>query len=72
MEKICQLLIQNRKVMMHMKYNCIIVNVNDEEVTVKLIGGDLKILCKKDGTMIKTGPAEFIYDGILSDDVLSK
>lgn len=44
----------------------------DEEVTVKLIGGDLKIICKKDGTMIKTGPAEFIYDGILSDDVLSK
>ena len=40
------------------------------EITVKVLGGDLKIICKRDGTVIKTGPAEFIFDGCLADSVI--
>lgn len=43
----------------------------DSEVTVKLRGGDLTITCQKDGTVIKKGPAAFLFDGILSDDAYS-
>lgn len=42
----------------------------DEEITVELTGGELTVLCRADGTVIKKGPAEFIYDGVLSDDLL--
>lgn len=37
----------------------------DEEVTVKLLGGDLKIKYLSDGTVNMTGPAEFVYEGRL-------
>lgn len=42
----------------------------DTEITVKVLGGALKIICKRDGTVIKTGPAEFIFDGCLADSVI--
>lgn len=37
----------------------------DEEITVKLLGGDLKIKYLSDGTVNMTGPAEFVYEGRL-------
>lgn len=42
----------------------------DSEVTVKLRGGDLTITCQKDGTVIKKGAAEFVYDGVLVDEAI--
>ena len=36
----------------------------DEDVTVKLIGGDLVIKYLSDGTVIMKGPAEKVYDGV--------
>ena len=36
----------------------------DTEVTVKLIGGDLKIMYCSDGTVFMTGSAEKVYDGV--------
>lgn len=36
---------------------------NDEEITVHLRGGDLKITWKSDGAVIMKGPAAFICDG---------
>ena len=35
----------------------------DSLVTVKLLGGDLKIMYKTDGTVMMTGPAEFVFEG---------
>ncbi len=35
----------------------------DSLVTVKLLGGDLKIVYKSDGTVNMTGPAEFVFEG---------
>lgn len=35
----------------------------DEEVTVKLIGGDLKIKYLSNGLVYMTGPAEFVFEG---------
>lgn len=40
----------------------------DEEVTVHLRGGDLKITYLSDGRVIKKGPASFVCDGILSEN----
>ena len=40
----------------------------DEEVTVKLRGGELKITYNSDGTVTKKGPAAFICDGVLYCD----
>ncbi|MBR3629281.1 MAG: diaminopimelate epimerase [Oscillospiraceae bacterium] len=35
----------------------------DEPITVKLRGGDLTIVWKKDGTVMMTGPATHVFDG---------
>ena len=35
----------------------------DEEVTVKLLGGDLKIKYLSNGLVYMTGPAEFVFEG---------
>ena len=35
----------------------------DEEITVKLLGGDLKIKYANDGLVYMTGPAEFVFEG---------
>jgi diaminopimelate epimerase len=35
----------------------------DEEITVKLLGGDLKIKYLSDGLVYMTGPAEFVFEG---------
>ena len=37
----------------------------DTEITVKLLGGDLKIVVKSDKTVFMTGPAEFVFEGEL-------
>ncbi len=37
---------------------------SDEEITVRLIGGELRILCTKDLQVFMTGKAEKIYDGV--------
>lgn len=36
---------------------------HDTEVTVHLLGGDLKITYRSDGTVMMTGPATHVYDG---------
>lgn len=35
----------------------------DEVITVKLLGGDLKIKYQSDGVVFMTGPAEFVFEG---------
>lgn len=40
---------------------------HDTDITVKLIGGDLKINYSSDGKITMTGPAEIVYDGIIPD-----
>ncbi len=35
----------------------------ETEITVKLLGGDLKIIVKNDKTVFMTGPAEFVFEG---------
>lgn len=35
----------------------------DTDITVKLLGGDLVIRYKTDGTVMMTGPATFVFDG---------
>ena len=40
----------------------------DEDILIHLRGGDLVINYKSDGTVIMTGPAEFICDGTVSDE----
>ncbi len=37
----------------------------ETEITVKLLGGDLKIVVKNDKTVFMTGPAEFVFEGEL-------
>lgn len=37
----------------------------ETEITVKLLGGDLKIVVKSDKTVFMTGPAEFVFEGEL-------
>lgn len=37
----------------------------DEEISVKLLGGTLKIKYTSDGTVFMSGPAEFVYEGNL-------
>ncbi len=39
----------------------------DEEITVKLIGGDLKIRWSKEGSVFMTGPAKFAFKGETMD-----
>ncbi|MEE5991973.1 MAG: diaminopimelate epimerase [Oscillospiraceae bacterium] len=36
---------------------------HDEEITIKLRGGDLKIIWKSDGTVMMTGSATHVFDG---------
>ena len=40
----------------------------DTDVTVKLRGGDLTVNYHKDGTVIMTGPAQFVFDGELCSE----
>ena len=42
----------------------------DSEVTVQLRAGELKVICKKDGTVILKGMADFLFDGKLYDNVI--
>lgn len=44
---------------------------HDEEVLVHLRGGDLKITYKSDGTVIMTGPAEYVFSGEVSDEFIN-
>ncbi len=37
----------------------------DEEITVKLRGGDLKIIYKQDGTVLMKGPATKVFEGTI-------
>lgn len=41
----------------------------DEEITVQLLGGDLKIKWSSNGTVYMTGTADFIFDGTLLMEV---
>lgn len=40
----------------------------DEEITVKLLGGDLKIKYCNDGIVYMTGPAEFVFEGRIENE----
>lgn len=44
----------------------------DEEVLVHLCGGDLRIIWKNDGTVLMTGPAEYVFEGNVSDEFIAK
>ena len=44
----------------------------DEEVLVHLRGGDLRITYKSDGTVLMTGPAEYVFEGNVSDEFINK
>ena len=44
----------------------------DEEVLVHLRGGDLRIIYKSDGTVLMTGPAEYVFEGEVSDEFINK
>lgn len=43
----------------------------DEEILVHLRGGDLRIIWKNDGTVLMDGPAEYICEGIVSDEFIN-
>ena len=45
---------------------------HDEEILVHLRGGDLRITYKSDGTVLMTGPAEYVFDGTVSDEFINK
>lgn len=46
-------------------------HLTEREVTVKLLGGDLKIEWRQsDNTVYMTGPAEMVYDGEIEDAIL--
>lgn len=40
----------------------------DEEITVKLLGGDLKIKYCSDGIVYMVGPAEFVFEGRIENE----
>lgn len=40
----------------------------DEDITVKLIGGDLKIRYSNNGFVYMTGPAEFVFEGRMANE----
>lgn len=44
----------------------------DDEILVHLRGGDLKITYQKDGTVIMTGPATYVFEGTIDDKFLQK
>ena len=39
------------------------ISARGEDITVKLLGGDLIINYKEDGNVLMTGPAAFVFDG---------
>lgn len=41
----------------------------DEKITVRLLGGDLVITCKKDLTVLMSGPAVHVFDGTMHIDL---
>ncbi len=43
----------------------------DEQVTVHLRGGDLSIVYKTDGTVMMTGGATHVFDGVISDEFIN-
>lgn len=43
-----------------------------EEILVHLRGGDLTIVWREDGTVLMTGPAEFICDGDIADEFINE
>ncbi len=43
----------------------------DEEILIHLRGGDLKITYKKDGTVMMTGPATYVFEGTVDDKYLA-
>ncbi|SHM53539.1 diaminopimelate epimerase [Ruminococcus flavefaciens] len=44
----------------------------DEEILVHLRGGDLRITYKSNGTVLMTGPAEYVFEGNVSDEFINK
>ena len=44
----------------------------DEEILVHLRGGDLRITYKSDGTVLMTGPAEYVFEGNVSEEFINK
>lgn len=40
----------------------------DEEITIKLLGGDLKVKYSSDGLVYMTGPAEFVFEGRIENE----
>lgn len=40
----------------------------DEEITIKLLGGNLKIKYSSDGLVYMTGPAEFVFEGRIENE----
>lgn len=42
----------------------------DEEVLVHLRGGDLRITYRSDGTVMMTGPASHVFDGVVDDEFI--
>lgn len=45
---------------------------HDEEILVHLRGGDLRIIYRSDGTVLMTGPAEYVFEGNVSDEFIEK
>ncbi len=45
---------------------------HDEEVLVHLRGGDLRITYQADGTVLMTGPASYVFEGIVDDEFIEK
>lgn len=43
----------------------------DEEILIHLRGGDLRITYKKDGTVMMTGPATYVFEGTVDDKYLA-
>lgn len=41
----------------------------DEEITVRLRGGELKITCQEDFTVFMEGPATHVFDGVMDIDL---
>lgn len=50
---------------------CILNGLTEDEVTVKLLGGDLEIFWDREkDTVYMTGPAEVVFDGVYPQDAL--
>jgi len=44
----------------------------DEEILIHLRGGDLRITYQKNGTVMMTGPATYVFEGTIDDKFLSQ